>query len=248
MNEFDKKIVVVTGSSRGIGLAILEEFAIRGATLIACSNRKSDTVIDKYRKLEEKYRVQIYPFFFDMSDEEAVRQAAIKIKEKAPEIHVLVNNAGVSHITPLMLTKSEDIHRVFQINYFSLITLTNVLLGALKKAKGATIVNMTSIAGLDGGVGVTAYGSSKAAIALTTKVMAQEFAPFKIRVNGVAPAMVDTDMASDMGDKATENTKNATALKRLAQPYEVAKTVAFLASDESSYITGQIIRVDGGTR
>jgi len=248
MNRFENKTVVITGSSRGIGLAILEEFAKEGATVIACSNRKSYEVIEQYQKLEEKYQVKIHPFFFNMLDEAAVRQAAKEIKGKAPEVHALVNNAGVSHIAPLVLTKSEDVHRVFQINYFSMIAFTNGLLGSLKKAKGAAIVNMTSIAGLDGGIGVMAYGSSKAAIALTTKVMAQEFAAFKIRVNGVAPAMVETDMATEMGEKAIENTKNATALNRLARPKEVAKVVFFLASDDASYIAGQIVRVDGGTR
>ena len=246
MKRFENKTVVITGSSRGIGFAILEQFAREGANIIACSNRCSDEVVAKYKDIEQENNISISPLFFDMSDEDAVRKGVKKIKDLTTVVDVLVNNAGISHISPFMLTKSEDVHKVFQINYFSLLVLTNGLLGSLKKAKGASIINMTSIAGLDGGVGVTAYGSSKAAIALTTKVLALELATFKIRVNGVAPAMVDTDMASDMGEKAIENTKNATALKRLAQPEEIAKTVLFLASEAAAYITGQTIRVDGG--
>ena len=246
MRRFEGKNVVITGSSRGIGLAILEAFAKDGANIAACSNHKSDTVIENYNKISSQYGVEIYPFFFDMSDEEAVKEGANEVKEKMPQVDVLVNNAGISHIAPCMLTKSEDLHRVFQVNYFSQIVFTNRLLGALKKAKGAAIVNMTSIAGLDGGIGVTAYGSSKAAVALTTKIQAQEFAAFKIRVNGVEPGMVDTDMAANMGDKAIENMTNATALKRLARAEEVANIVVFLSSDDSSYINGQVVRVDGG--
>lgn len=247
MRRFEGKNIVITGSSRGIGLAILEAFAIEGANIAACSNRKSDAVIEKYKNISSQYGVEIYPFFFDMSDEEVVKECAKLIKETVPQIDVLINNAGISHISPFMLTKSEDLHRVFQVNFFSQIAFTNGLLGALKKAKGAAIVNMTSIAGLDGGIGVATYGSSKAAVALTTKVQAQEFAPFKIRVNAVAPGMVNTDMAVNMGEKAIENTTNKTVLKRLARSEEVAQLVIFLASEDASYITGQIIRVDGGS-
>lgn len=248
MNRFQEKNVVITGSSRGIGLAILEQFAKEGANIAACSNRQSEEVIQKYKEIAVNYNVQITPYFFDMSNEEAVKEGVREVKTAMPVVDVLVNNAGISHIAPFMMSKMEDLHRVFQINYFSQMVLTQGLLGSLKKAKGASIVNMTSIAGLDGGVGVMAYGSSKAAIALTTKVLAQELAFFKIRVNGVAPGMVDTDMAAAMGEKAAENTSNAAALKRLAKPEEIAQMVVFLASEDASYITGQIVRVDGGIK
>lgn len=248
MNRFEGKNVVITGSSRGIGLAILQQFAEEGANIAACSSKQSDAVVSRYRKIAEENNVQITPYFYDMSNEEAVKEGAKAIKMAMPVVDVLVNNAGISHIAPFMLSRIDDLHRVFQVNYFSQMVLIQGLLGCLKKAKGAAIVNMTSIAGLDGGVGVTAYGSSKAAIALTTKVLAQELSFFKIRVNGVAPGMVETDMAISMGEKAVENTSNASALKRLAQPEEIAQTVAFLASEQASYITGQIIRVDGGIK
>ena len=248
MKRFEGKNVVITGSSRGIGLAILELFAQEGANIAACSNRQSETVINQYKEIAKKNSVQITPFFFDMSNEDVVKEGVREVKSIMPVVDVLVNNAGISHIAPFVMSKIEDLHKVFQVNYFSQMVFTQGLLGSLKKAKGASIVNLTSIAGLDGGIGVTAYGSSKAAIALTTKVLAQELAFFKIRVNAVAPGMVETDMATSMGEKAIENTAGSAALKRLAKPEEVAQLVGYLASEDASYITGQIVRVDGGIK
>ena len=248
MKRFEGKNVVITGSSRGIGLAILEQFAEEGANIIACSSKQSEFVLQQYKEIAENKHVQITPYFFDMADEDEVIKGAKEIKVYMPVVDVLINNAGVSCIAPFMMSKMEDLHRVFQINYFSQLVFTQGLLGCLKKAKGASIVNMISIAGLDGGMGVTAYGSSKAAVALTTKVLAQELSLFRIRVNGVAPGMVETDMAVSMGEKAIENTVSSSALRRLAKPEEVARLVAFLASEDASYIAGQIIRIDGGIK
>ena len=106
MRRFEGKNVVISGSSRGIGLAILEAFAKDGANIAACSNRKSETVIENYKKISSQYGVEIYPFFFDMSDEKAAKECANSLKEKMPQVDVLVNNAGISHIAPFMLTKS----------------------------------------------------------------------------------------------------------------------------------------------
>jgi 3-oxoacyl-[acyl-carrier protein] reductase len=248
MKRFEGKNVVITGSSRGIGLAILELFAQEGANITACSNRQNEDVINQYKEIAEKNNVQITPIFFDMSNEEAVKEGVKNVKNLMPVVDVLINNAGISHIAPFITSKMDDLHRIFQVNYFSQMVFTQGLLGSLKKAKGASVVNMTSIAGLDGGIGVMAYGSSKAAIALTTRVLAQELAFFKIRVNAVAPGMVETDMANAMGEKAIENTVDSAALKRLAKPEEVAQLVTYLASDDASYITGQIVRVDGGIK
>lgn len=248
MRKFESKNVVITGGSRGIGSTTLALFAEQGANIVACSSRESEELINRYKEIASRNNVVITPVFFDMSDEAAVKEAVKRIKEVAPVIDVLVNNAGVSHIAPFMMSRMEDLHRVFQVNFFSQMAFTQGLLGSLKKAKGASIVNLTSIAGLDGGIGVTAYGSSKAAIALATKVLAQELAPFKIRVNAVAPGMVETDMAASMGEKATENTAGSAALKRLARPEEIANLILYLASEDASYITGQIIRIDGGIK
>ena len=246
MKRFEDKIVMVTGSRRGIGRAILEAFAAEGARLIACSSRYDGTTVQEYQQLADKYGVTISPVFFDLADETDVQRGIQEIKALVPKLDVLVNNAGISSIGLFTLTDMDVYHKVFQINFFSQLSVIRGLLTLIRKPKGAAIVNIVSIAGIDGGVGVTAYGGSKAALALATKTLAQEFALYKIRVNGVAPAMVDTEMAVQMGEKAIEKTISNTVLKRMASPGEVASAVLFLASSEASYINGQILRIDGG--
>lgn len=246
MKTFANKTVVITGSSRGIGLALVKKFAEAGANIVACSSTFSEERDAMYKKIACDYHVELLPVYFDMSNEDSVRNGINQIKELKRSIDVLVNNAGISLIKTILFTKMEDLHRVFQINFFSTYLLTQGVVKMMKGTEGKSIINIASVAGIDGGVGVSAYGASKAAIIQLTKVMAQEFAPLKIRVNAVAPGMVDTEMATKMGTAAIENMTKNSASGRMAKPEEVADAVVFLASNESSYINGDVIRVDGG--
>ncbi len=246
MKKLQNKLAVITGASRGIGLSILRKLAEDGANIIACSTHFTEEIETTYRKIAMDNGVNITPVYFDMSDEHAVKDGIKKIKAFKKTVDILINNAGVGHISLLPFTRMADAHKVFQVNFFSPLIIIQGLLGLLKKSEAPVILNMVSVAGLDGGVGVSIYGASKASMILVTKVLAQEFSQLKIRVNAVAPGMIKTDMADEMGEKAKESMVASTAIKRLGQTNEVANTVAFLVSQDSSYINGQIIRVDGG--
>ena len=246
MKRLQNKTAVLTGASRGIGYAILNKLAEEGADVIACSSKKTEELEQNYSEIEKKYGVKITPVFFDLSDETSVKDGIKEIKELKVPIDILVNNAGIGKISLLAFTKMSDAKRMFQINYFSPLMIIQSLIGIMKMSDAPAIINMCSVAGLDGGIGVSIYGSTKASLALTTKVLAQELAQMKIRVNGVAPGMIETDMASDMGEKAKGAMVASAAIKRLGTAEEVAEVVTFLASPESSYINGQILRVDGG--
>jgi len=246
MKRLSNRTAVVTGGSRGIGLAILKELASEGANIIACSSHRTEERETLYKRIAEENKVSIFPIYFDMADEDSVKEGVKKIKALNLPVDILVNNAGVSHMAILPFTKMTDVHRVFQVNVFSQMLITQNLIGLLSKSEHASIINMSSVAGIDGGVGVCTYGASKAAVALQTKVLAKELSNMKIRVNAIAPGMIDTEMAKQMGDKAVEDMVMSNAAKRIGAPDEVAKCVAFLASDDSSYVNGQTIKIDGG--
>ena len=246
MKRLQDRTAVVTGASRGIGMAIVTKLAEEGANIIACSSHATEEREAAFKKIAQDNGVLITPVYFDLGDEEAVISGVKEIKALGQPVDILVNNAGIGRISLLSFTKIADAHKIFQVNYFSPLIIIQGLVSLLKKSASPSIINMTSVAGLDGGIGVSVYGSSKASIALTTKVLAQEFAQMKIRVNAVAPGMIETDMADDMGEKAKELMVASAAIKRLGRAEEVANIVVFLASDEASYINGQIIRVDGG--
>ena len=245
MKRFENRTVVITGSNRGIGLEILRQFAVEGANIIACMRTESEETKSLLDDIAIANVVTIIPVYFDMADESSVKAGCKVIKSLKQPVDILINNAGMPHLAILPFTKMQDVHEVFQVNYFSQILITQSLYVLLSKSEHGSIVNIASIAGIDGETGNSVYGATKASMILFTKVLSNELAG-KVRVNAVAPGLTKTDFAVRMGDKAKESMEQSSLMHRLGNPSEIAKTVLFLASDDASFITGQVVRADGG--
>ena len=248
MNQFENKIVMVTGADGGIGREITKRFASEGATLVLTSIADTPAFSDFVNGLKSEYKVEVYPFCFDLSDEEAIKEGLKAIKALKLKINVLINNAGMPHLAILPFTKMSDVKKVFQVNYFAQLQITQSLLGSIVKDGSGVILNAASIAGVDGDPGNAVYGATKASMILFTKVLSKELAPQGIRVNAVAPGLTSTPFADAMGDKAKASMEQISSMGRLATPKEIANTYFFLASEEASFINGQVIRVDGGVK
>jgi 3-oxoacyl-[acyl-carrier protein] reductase len=246
MGMLEGKNAIITGSRRGIGRATVEVFAQNGANVWACA-RKPDASFDAdMTALAAKYGVWIKPVFFDMASEADVKEGIKNIiKEKLP-IDILLNNAGIRYNALLQMTSIKKMREVFEINFFSQVLIMQLVSRIMSKQKRGTIVNVSSIADRDGRATAGCYGASKAALSLVTRVAAQELASSGIRVNGVAPSYADTEMYRELDDVAKDAILNQSALGRAANPEEIAKIIMFLASEDSSFISGQVIRADGG--
>lgn len=241
------KNAIITGARRGIGRATVEVFAENRANIWACA-RKEDTAFEEDMvRLAEQYGVQIEPVYFDLTDEAQLKQAVKQIQGAKRQVDILVNNAGaVAQSTCFAMTSVAKMKELFDVNFFSQMLLTQYVARLMTRRRSGSIVNLTSIAALDGEPAQLEYVGSKAAIAGATKKLAIELGESGIRVNAVAPGVIDTDMGNEMHPKLMERIVNNTVMKRLGQPREIANVIAFLASDRASYVTGQIIRVDGG--
>jgi 3-oxoacyl-[acyl-carrier protein] reductase len=190
--------------------------------------------------------VEIQKSYADLSDEQSIKECLSQILKSKPKIDVMINNAGVVDKGLLQMTPIQKIRDVFQINFFAQVQLIQGISRLMMRQKSGVIINMASIGGIDAYPAYVSYGCSKAAVIYLTKTLAQEFAPYGIRVNALAPSMVKTRMQEQMGEEANEEILRRTALKRNAEPEEIAKLALFVASDDSAFITGQIIRIDGG--
>lgn len=241
------KVCFITGSNRGIGRAMVEAFARGGASIIAHARKKNDAFEADMRSLAETYGVSITPVYFDMTDTEAMKAVFKAFYQNKTRIDILINNAGVAHGGLFSMTPVSKIKEVFEINLFSAMELTQLVLKIMTRQRSGCIINLGSIAGLDLKPGNSAYGVSKAALMAWTRTLASEVAQHGIRVNAIAPGLTDTGMAAQMEEKAGREMVESSSMKRLAKPEEIAKAALFLASDDASFINGQVIRVDGGS-
>jgi len=241
-----QKTAIITGCNRGIGKAILEKFAENGADIFACVRKESNEFTDVMTKLAVKSDVSITPIYFDFAKSEQVKAGIKTIISSKKQIDILVNNAGVASGSFFQMTSLQDLKQVFEINFFSLILFTQGISRYMSRFKTGSIINIASTAGLIGDAGTISYGSSKAALMFATKTMATELGVMNIRVNAIAPSITKTDMFDQMDEKARSKLIESSALKRPAETVEIANVALFLASDLSSFITGQVLRVDGG--
>ena len=247
MKLLDKKYIIVTGSAKGIGKKMVEVFAENGANVFALA-RSINEDHDKYcQELSNKYNVLVKPYYVDLTEFNLVKEIVSSIKKDAVTgIDGLVNNAGITFNSLFQMTGIDDLRKQFESNFFAPFIFTQYISKLMVRNKKGSIVSISSSAALDCNSGKSAYGSSKAALLCMTKCISQELGEYGIRANVICPGVTETDMLGTMPEYIMDIQMKASSLKEVGKPLDIANTAMFLLSDNSSYITGQVFKVDGG--
>jgi 3-oxoacyl-[acyl-carrier protein] reductase len=240
------KTAIITGCNRGIGKSILELFAKEGANIIACIRKEDPEFIILKKDLEEKFSITINLVYFDLENQDEISLAIKQIASMKLKIDILVNNAGFASGSLFQMTKIFDLQKNLQINFIGVIYFTQSISRLMSKQNYGSIINISSVTGIIADFGTLSYGSSKAALNYATKNLALELGKFNIRVNAIAPSVTNTQMLNQMDSNSTQKLIELSALKRIANPIEIANVALFLASDLSTFVSSQILRVDGG--
>jgi 3-oxoacyl-[acyl-carrier protein] reductase len=239
--SLEGKVALVTGASRGIGRAVAEQLAALGAKVVGtATSEKGAAAISSY--LGDKG----FGLVLNVSDTDSIEQCLADVKQQLGDIEILVNNAGITRDNLLMRMKDDEWLDIIQTNLTSVYRLSKAVMRPMMKQRFGRIINIGSVVGSMGNAGQTNYSAAKAGVLGFTKSLAKEVASRGITVNAVAPGFIDTDMTKDLSEEQKEAIFSQVPANRLGQPKEIAATVAFLASNQAAYITGETIHVNGG--
>ena len=239
--ELKGKNVFITGSTRGIGLAMAHKFASLGSNIVLNGRREIDEVLVSEFS---DYGVQVASISGDVSDSTDAKRMVEEAIEKLGSGDILVNNAGITKDKLMLKLTEEDFEQVLKVNLVGAFNMTQAVLKPMSKARQGAVINVSSVVGLIGNVGQANYAASKAGLIGFTKSVAREVAARNVRVNAIAPGMIESDMTDVLSDKVKEATLAQIPMKRFGNTSEVAEVAAFLARQE--YLTGQVIAIDGG--
>ena len=239
--KLKQKNVFITGSSRGIGLAIAHKFASLGANVVLNSRGEiSKELLNEFKP----YGVKVLAISGDVSDFTDAKRMVDQVIEELGSVDVLVNNAGITQDTLMLKMTEEDFEKVLKVNLTGAFNMTQAVLKQMIKSREGAIINMSSVVGLMGNIGQANYAASKAGLIGFTKSVAREVANRNVRVNAIAPGMIESDMTAVLSDKVKDAMLAQIPMKQFGQAEQVAEVTAFLASQD--YLTGQVIAIDGG--
>ena len=246
-NENKKPLALVTGGTRGIGFATVKTFLDNGAKVALCGSRMEtvDKALAELKEIDPNY--EVIGFAPNLMDQAAIQEAMDQIVAKWGKLDILVNNAGISQSTKLYDYKAGEFEKAMDLNVVAVFNATQLAAKIMREQHAGVILNTSSMVSLYGQPAGVGYPTSKFAVNGLTRSLARELAPDGIRVNAVAPGVIKTDMVANLGQEMVDRLAATIPLKRLGEPQDIANAFLFLASDLASYVTGEVLSVDGAT-
>lgn len=238
-DTLSNKVALITGCSRGIGLACMLKFLQHGAIVYAVC--RTPNALDSYLPTYPA----LHPCYLDITDSNSVKELIQKIKKESSRLDILLNNAAIMQDSLLGMITQQQMEATFQTNVFAPIRLMQYAAKFMQRQKSGSIINMASIMGIRGNSAQIVYSASKGAVIALTKSAARELGPYNIRVNAIAPGVINTELLSETPEEKIAQYESRIALGHMGSPDDVAELARFLASDEARYLTGQVIGIDG---